>query len=83
MSTTTDQTRDLVRGALGHLVPPSEIDELAADADIRQTLELDSLDFVEFVERLSQGSGVRIDEEDYPELRSLATLTAFLDARHG
>ena len=50
--------------------------------DIRQTLELDSLDFVEFVERLSQGSGVRIDEEDYPELRTLATLSAFLDARH-
>jgi acyl carrier protein len=81
MSITTDETRDLVRGALGHLVPASEIDALAPDDDIRQTLELDSLDFVEFVERLSQGSGVRIDEEDYPELRTLATLSAFLDAR--
>ena len=49
--------------------------------DLRQELELDSLDYVEFVERLSQASGVRIDEEDYPELRTIGTLTVFLAAR--
>ena len=81
MTTSTDETRDLVRGALGHLVPVSEIDALAPDDDIRQVLELDSLDFVEFVERLSKQTGVRIDEDDYPELRSLTTLTTFLAAR--
>ena len=34
-----------------------------------------------FVEQLSQRSGVRIDEEDYPELRTLRTVTAFLAGR--
>ena len=83
MSITTDETRELVRAALAHIVPPGEFDGLDPDADLRQTFELDSLDFVEFVERLSQRSGVRIDEEDYPELRSLTTVTALLQARAG
>jgi acyl carrier protein len=81
MSTTTDETRDLVRTALAPIVPADQVDSLDADADLRQELELDSLDYVEFVERLSQASGVRIDEEDYPELRSLTTLATFLSAR--
>lgn len=81
MTVTTDQTRELVKASLAHLVPGDQVDALGADADLRQELELDSLDYVEFVERLSQASGVRIDEEDYPELRTIGSLTSFLAAR--
>ena len=81
MTVTTEETRELVKTSLAHLVPGEQIEDLAPDADLRQAFELDSLDYVEFVERLSQASGVRIDEEDYPELRTLATLTGFLAAR--
>ncbi|MGZ8735779.1 MAG: hypothetical protein ACXWXO_00705 [Nocardioides sp.] len=48
---------------------------------MRQTYELDSLDFLGFVELLSERSGVRIEEEDYPALRSLESITAFLQER--
>lgn len=81
MTVTTEETRALVKTSLAHLVPGEQVEDLAADADLRQVFELDSLDYVEFVERLSQASGVRIDEDDYPELRTLTTLTAFLAAR--
>jgi len=81
MTVTTDETRELVKTSLAHIVPGDEVDGLGTDADLRQAFELDSLDYVEFVERLSQASGVRIDEEDYPELRTIGTLTAFLAAR--
>jgi acyl carrier protein len=81
VSVTTDETRKLVKTSLAHIVPGDRVDALAADTDLRQAFELDSLDYVEFVERLSQAAGVRIDEEDYPELRTIATLTAFLARR--
>ena len=47
-------------------------------ASFRSELELDSLDFLSFVEHLSAATGVRIDEDDYPDLVSMATSVAFL-----
>ncbi len=44
-------------------------------------LELDSLDFLSLVESLSERTGIRIDEEDYPELTTLADATRFLVGR--
>lgn len=81
MTTTTADTRELVKSSLAHLVPGEDVDALDTDADLRQAFELDSLDYVEFVERLSQAAGTRIDEEDYPELRTIGTLTVFLSSR--
>ena len=67
--------------AVRRIVPDADLEQLAPDADLRQTYELDSLDFLAFVEELAQRAGVRIDEEDYPELRTLATVQAFLTGR--
>ena len=81
MSITLDDTRALVGDAVRRIVPDADVEALAPDADLRQTYELDSLDFLAFVEELAQGAAVRIDEEDYPELRTLTTVQAFLAAR--
>ena len=81
MSITTEDTRELVGAAVRRVVPDADLTDVDPDADLRQTFELDSLDFLSFVELLSERSGVRIDEEDYPALRSLATITAFLQER--
>lgn len=69
--------------AVRRIVPDADVENLDADADLRQTFELDSLDFLGFVELLSERSGVRIDEEDYPALRSLSSITELLQARTG
>jgi acyl carrier protein len=81
MSITAEDTREMVGAAVRRIVPDADIAGLDPDADLRQTFELDSLDFLSFVELLSKSSGVRIDEEDYPELRTLTTVTAFLAGR--
>jgi acyl carrier protein len=81
MSITAEDTREMVGAAVRRIVPDADIDSLDPDADLRQTYELDSLDFLSFVELLSKSSGVRIDEEDYPELRTLTTVTTFLAGR--
>jgi pyruvate dehydrogenase E2 component (dihydrolipoamide acetyltransferase) len=72
-----------VESILGVIYPPqvapeADLDSLRADADLRETLYLDSLDFLSLVELLSGRSGQRIDEDDYPKIATLASTVAFL-----
>jgi acyl carrier protein len=78
---TSDEAREAVRASLLRIVPDADLDAIDPDDDLRDTLELDSLDFLAFVETLSERAGVRIEEEDYTELRTLRSSVAFLQAR--
>jgi acyl carrier protein len=70
----------LVRDCLGQLAPEGPFDEVAADADYREILALDSLDFLQLFELLCGRAGVRIDESDYPRLSTIASTVDFLVA---
>lgn len=72
------EAREIVSAALLTIVPDAPLDTLDQDTDLRDALELDSLDFLAFVEQLSHRSGERIDEDDYPHLRTLAGCTTFI-----
>ena len=63
------------------IVPDADLDGLPPDADLRRTFELDSLDFLGARRALSQGRGVRIDEEDYPALATMASCQRLLSSR--
>lgn len=73
-----DQARAAIRDAIRKIIPDADFDNLAEDASFQSELELDSLDFLSFVEHLSAATGKRIDESDYPDLASMATSVAFL-----
>jgi acyl carrier protein len=75
---TSEQARTAVRTALHEVAPDGDLDALPDDANLQETLELDSLDFLRLVELLSEATGVRIDEEDYPKLATMAGATAWL-----
>lgn len=77
---TDDQAREAVAAALKRIVPDADIEELGDDTAFRSELELDSLDFLTFVELLSKSTGVRIDEDDYPQLTTMRSCVAFLTA---
>lgn len=64
----TERAEELLRAAVCRVAPDADLDALDPDDDLREGLELDSLDFLQVVEQLSERSGVRIDEEDYPRL---------------
>jgi acyl carrier protein len=42
---------------------------------------MDSLDFLSFIETLSERTGIRIDDEDTPQLTTLSASADFLVAR--
>lgn len=71
-------TEQLVRTALHEVAPDADLAALRPDDDLRETLHLDSLDFLQLVELLSERSGQRIEEDDYPRLATLASTVTFL-----
>ncbi len=78
-TTLTDtRAREAVADALLRIVPDADLEEVGDDGVLRAELELDSLDFLSFVEQLSSATGVRIDEDDYPRLRTMRSCIAFL-----
>lgn len=81
MSISTQDARAMVARAVRRIVPDADVDSVPADADLRRTFELDSLDFLSFVELLVTDSGVRLDEDDYPELATTAGCTDLLVRR--
>jgi acyl carrier protein len=78
---TPEDARALLARAITRIVPDADLAALGDDTDLRRALELDSLDFLELVETLSEATGVRIDEEDYPELATVARCERFLTER--
>ncbi len=75
---TPTETERIVRSSLHEVAPDADLTTLTPDADIRETLGLDSLDFLQLVELLSERTGQRIDEDEYPYLATLASAVAFL-----
>jgi acyl carrier protein len=74
----TTEAEDLVRRCLGQIAPEVPFADVAADVDYREALALDSVDFLQLVELLSERTGVRIDESDYPKLATIASTVDFL-----
>jgi acyl carrier protein len=76
----TEALDALVRRAITEVAPElaPELDDLDPDADLWRELELDSMDHLSVMTRLSEATGRDIPERDYPKLRSLREICDYL-----
>ncbi len=72
------QTRQLAAEVLARIAPEADLSRVRADEDLRDALDLDSMDFMNFVIGLHERTGLAIPEADVPKLRTLAGLAAYL-----
>lgn len=70
--------RRLTAEVLAGIAPEADVSTLGDDADLRDALDLDSMDFLNFVIGLSQRSGVNIPAADTPRLHTMRGLVAYL-----
>ena len=70
--------RAAVLAALGEIAPEAQLDRLAGDAELREALDLDSMDFLRFLQRVAAATGIEVPESDYAELASLDACVAYL-----
>jgi acyl carrier protein len=73
-----EQLRDIVLKALGDVAPELEPENLDPKAELRNQLDLDSMDFLNFVLGLHKALDVDIPEADYRKLASLDGCVAYL-----
>jgi acyl carrier protein len=78
---TSDEIRGKVVEVLGQVVPELDPSELRADAPLRDQLDIDSMDFLNFAIGLHKAFGVEIHEADYRQLATLDGCVAYLAAR--
>jgi acyl carrier protein len=71
--------RAAVAAAIHRVAPEAEFDDLDPQADLREELDIDSMDFLIMLEELHARTGVDIPERDYPALASLDGCLAYLE----
>jgi acyl carrier protein len=68
----------IVRGVLARIAPETAGEELDAEVELLEQLDLDSMDFLNFVIGLHEATGIDIPERDYPQLATLRGCVEYL-----
>ena len=74
------QARELAAQVLAGIAPEADLASVGGDEDLREALDLDSMDFMNFVIGLAERTGLNIPEADTPRLRTLDGLVAYFAA---
>jgi len=75
---TTDEIKIILFELLKRIAPDTEPSQLKPEDNIRETLNIDSFDSLQFVVALSEKLGIEIPEQDYGEIKTLKTLVAYI-----
>ncbi len=78
---TRDEIVEVIRSILGGIAPDVDLAGVKPDADLRDELDIDSMDFLRFVVALHDRLGVDVPEADYPTIRTLDGCTAYVAQR--
>lgn len=78
---TNEQVRDAVLRNLRAIAPDADPAAVDPDEDVRDALDLDSMDVLRFVQALHAELGVPIPEADYPKLTTVRGASDYLAAR--
>ncbi len=80
---TEEQVKELVFKGLRQVAPETDPAALRPDENIREALDIDSYDFLQFLIALSEETGVEIPEADYEQVFTLGGLLRYLGAHLG
>jgi acyl carrier protein len=69
--------RDAVLECLREIAPDRDPAAIDPDRDLREELDLDSMDFLRFVQALHRTLGIEVPEADYRSLRTLRGAIAY------
>ena len=72
---------DLVLRVLGEVAPEADAAAVAGDLDLREELELDSMDILNLAIGLFQATGVEVPERDYAQIVTIDGCVDYL-VRH-
>ncbi len=75
-----DQIRTVVLNLLGEIAPEADLTAIKADKRLRDQLDIDSMDALNFFIAVDAALGIDIPESDYPKLATLDSIVKYLTA---
>ena len=82
MSATNEkEIREVVLRALGNVAPEVQLESLDPSKDLRDQIDIDSVDFLNFVIGLHKELGIEIPDADMPKLATLQSCIRYLMSR--
>jgi len=78
-----EQLRDVILHLLREIVPGADFRNLSPDAPLRDALQLDALDFLNFIIAVHETFHVDVPEPDYPQLATLSGCIDYLARARG
>jgi acyl carrier protein len=77
----SEDIRKVLEDEIANIAPEADFAATDADADLRESFDLDSMDFLNLVIALHKRLGIDIPEADYARLSSLSASVAYLSGR--
>ena len=75
---TKEEIREIVLQVLGQIAPEADMSQIKPNLRIRDQLDIDSMDLLNFVVGLHKELQVEIPEADYPKLATLNGCVGYL-----
>ena len=77
---TSEEIRSTVLRLLGDIAPEADLAHLKPEVSVRDQLDIDSMDFLNFVIALHDTLHIDIPETDYPKVATLDDCVAYLES---
>lgn len=77
----TEDVRTTVLSELTSIAPEVEADEIEDTVLLRDQVDLDSMDWLNFLQRIHKRFNVDIPEKDYQSLRTLDDVVRYVESR--
>jgi acyl carrier protein len=78
---TETEIRQAIFDALHQIAPEASPQQIRADENLREALDIDSFDFLNVLINLHERLGVEIPEVDYGQLTTLSALVQYLSQK--
>ena len=78
---TDAEIKTLVLRELGNIAPEVDTEQIDPAIDLREQLDLDSMDILNWMVAIHEATGVDIPEADYPQMVNLDGCVAYLRER--
>lgn len=78
---TEEEIKKTVFQLLQRIAPETDPSQLMPEENIREALNIDSFDALQFIVSISEKLNVDIPEEDYGKTNNLKSLLAYLDRK--
>jgi len=73
--------RKVLHEELNNIAPEIDMSTVDPTADLREALDIDSMDFLNFITAIHHRLGIDIPEIDYPKLVTLDKASAYIESK--